>query len=425
MAGGMPIGGLQTTTSYKVVLPFYAYGMIAFVLATVLLLLHTQIVDLNHFNPYTLTITHLMALGWGSMIIFGASHQLLPVLIEGKLHSNFLAYLTFLFAGLGIPFLAVGFYGFRFNWIIQTGAILINLGVISYAINVFLSIKNSKKHEIHTWFMAAATIWFFSTTFFGLLLVFNFTHQFLGADSISYLSVHAHLGIIGWFLTLVIGVGSRLIPLFLISKYSSTKRLWWIFSLINASLISFLIFRFFGPSTQMYYLSIALALGGVILFGMYCRKAYKVRIRKNVDEQVKTSLLSIAQMVLPILALLVVLIFLPGSEHPNIILLYGFCIFFGWITAIILGMTFKTMPFIVWNKVYSKRAHGTKTPAPKDLFSDTIFNWMLIAYLLGFSTFVIGIIIKIDLILKIGATALLIAALLYSYNSGKTLFHKA
>jgi hypothetical protein len=37
-------------------------------------------------------------LGWGTMMILGASHQLVPVMIEGKLYSNTLAYLSFAFA---------------------------------------------------------------------------------------------------------------------------------------------------------------------------------------------------------------------------------------------------------------------------------------------------------------------------------------
>jgi cbb3-type cytochrome oxidase subunit 1 len=68
------------------------------------------IIQQHYFNPKTLAITHLMALGWGTMIILGASHQLLPVLIEGKLDSYLLALLSFIFAAAGIPLLVTGFY---------------------------------------------------------------------------------------------------------------------------------------------------------------------------------------------------------------------------------------------------------------------------------------------------------------------------
>lgn len=425
-AGGM--AGFQQTTTYKVVLPFYAYGAFAFLAAVILLFFNTDLVSEHHFNPVTLTITHLMALGWGTMIILGASHQLLPVLISGKLQSVFLGHLAFIFTAIGIPLLAVGFYNFKFDWLIKTGAILINLGVVSYLINVIISIRKSEKQEIHAWFMLTATIWLFTTTFFGLLLVYNYNgNTIFNESSLSYLSLHAHLGIIGWFLTLVFGVGSRLIPLFLISKYTSPKTLWAVYLLVNAGLISFIVFRLANFPATSYYISILLVLAAVGLFGNYCIKAYQTRIRKKVDFQVKLSLISILEMMIPVIVLIAVIAILPTGNHKNIAILYGFCVFFGWITAIIFGMTFKTMPFIVWNKVYQKgRRTATSTPpAPKELFSENIYRATMYTYLAAYILFVAGIIILNSILLKTAAAILLISAVLYVINVLKTLFHKA
>lgn len=421
---GPGVVGLQQTTSYKVVVPFYIYAAISLLVGTVLLLFHTDLFHQHHFTPYTLAITHTMALGWGTMIIFGASHQLLPVLISGKLHSNLLAYLTFLFTGIGIPLLVYGFYVFNTGWILKSAAVLINWGVIFYLINVLLSIYHSDKNEVHAWFVAAASIWLFSTTFYGLLLVFNFTSSLLPGESVTYLSIHAHLGLIGWFLTLVIGVGSRLIPMFLISKYANERNLWWIFGLVNGSLISFLVFKILQVSPEFYYLPLILGLMGILLFGNHCRLAYKVRIRKNVDDQMKISLLSVLQMIIPVAVMVVVMAILPSTKNQNLILLYGFCIFFGWITALIFGMTFKTLPFIIWNKVYQKKAHKGKTPAPKELFNDKVYKAMSITYISGFIFMLFGIIFQIDFILKTAAVLLLMAAVFYVYNSATILLHK-
>lgn len=418
------MGGLQKTTDYRVVLPFYMYASVSFVVATILLLLHTNIVESNYFNPYTLAITHTMALGWGTMIIFGASHQLLPVLVEGKLDSNTLAYLTFAFAAIGIPILTVGFYIFHTGWVLQVGAILINIAIIFYIINVLKSSFKSKKRNVHAWFIIAASLWLFSTTFFGLLLVFNFTKNILPNNSVNYLSIHAHMGLVGWFLLMVIGVGSRLIPMFLISKYTNDKTLWQIFWLINISLISFIIFKTIELSNFYYYISILLAFIAISLFVNHCLKASKVRIRKNVDEQMKTSLLSVLQMILPFIALMITLTFVPTKQHNKMVLIYGFCILFGWITAIILGMTFKTLPFIVWNKVYHKKAYTGKTPAPKELFNEKVYNLMLIMYIAGFVLFIFGAVILNQIIIKTAAVALLIAAVLYVTNTSKVLLHK-
>ncbi len=420
-----PIAGLQQTSSYKVVLPFYLYAGISYLIATVLLFLHSDAGQSHYFHPHTLAITHTMALGWGTMIIMGASHQLLPVIIEGKLDSNPMAYLSFVFTALGIPVLVYSFYRFNTGWLMQLGAALVNFGVFCYVMNVVTSIIQSKKYEIHAWYMGAASVWLFCTTFVGMLLVFNFSKPLLPSDSVEYLSLHAHLGLIGWFLLLVIGVASRLVPLFLISKYTNNQLLKVIFVLINVSLLSVVVFQLMRFSTYYYYISLILALVGILLFVVFVYKAYKVRIRKGIDEQMKISILAVGQMLLPLLVLLGVLLLMPTGEKPYLSLLYGFSIFFGWLTAIILGMTFKTLPFIVWNKVYHDRAHGNKTPAPKALFSEPLFKWMSIAYLLGFVLFSIGIVTNQSLLLKSGAAALLLSAILYVANTTKVFLHKA
>lgn len=419
------IGGLQKTTNYKVVLPFYIYAAIGFLAGTILLLCHTETVGAHYFNPQALAITHTMALAWGTMIIFGASHQLLPVLVEGELDSDRLAYLTFIFTAIGTPFLVYGFYTFDMGQPLQIGAVLINIGVICYLANVLGSSFKSNRRNVHAWYVITSTLWLFATTFFGLLLVLNFRSPILPGNSVDYLSIHAHLGIVGWFVLMVIGVGSRLIPMFMISKYTNARLLWLVFVLLNTALISFSVCYLADFSSATFYIPIALGVVAILLFGNYGYQAYKVRIRKSVDQQMKTSLISVAQMLLPLVTLIIALAFLPQEQFPRIAMIYGFSIFFGWLTAIILGMTFKTMPFIVWNKVYRNKAYQGKTPAPKEIFDDGIYKIMLHSYLVGFILFIIGMIIRIPVILKVGALALLIAAILYVYNVIIIAVHKA
>jgi hypothetical protein len=414
---------LVKTTTHKVVLPFYIYAALSFLAATVLLF--TSAESLKYFSPQTLAITHTMTLGWGTMIILGASHQLVPVLIEGKLFSNLLAYLSFVSAAIGIPLLVYAFYAFDMKLPAQTGAVLVNAAVALFLINVLGSIFKSKKENVHAIFVFTATIWLFITTVVGLLLVCNFTDDFLPKDSLHYLSLHAHMGIAGWFLLLIIGVGSRLIPMFLISKYNNTKLLWWIYALINFGLISFVFIFLYLPQTLLYLLPVASVLSALLLFAYYCYNSYQQRIRKQVDEQMKLSLLSVLMMIVPILFLIIVMILLLMSiENTQLILLYGFTIFFGWITSIILGMTFKTLPFIVWNKVYHAKAGLGKTPSPKDLFSSKLFNSMAFIYIAGFLCFVMGVIFSDDLLIKAGALFLFFCALLYNANVFRIILHK-
>jgi len=416
---------LTKNTSYKVVLPFYIYAALSFLVATIILFFSSSAFLQHYFHPRTLAITHMMALGWGTMMILGASHQLVPVLIEGKLYSNLLAYLSFVFAAIGIPLLVYGFYDFDFGWPAQWGAILINTAVIFYLINIAISMAKSQKENVHAVFVFTATLWLLITTIVGLFLIYNFTHNILSKDSLAYLPLHAHLGIIGWFLLLVIGVGSRLIPLFLISKYHNEKLLWWIYALINVGLITFIICFLYTDIKGLFFLPVATILISLLMFGYFCYKAYQERLRRKVDDQLKISLLSVLMMLLPLIFLLILIVLLLFSvDDPGLILTYGFCIFFGWITAIIFGMTFKTLPFILWNKTYHSKAGLGKTPNPRELFNNKIFLLMAIAYLAGFILFGSGILLANEFLLRYAALLLVVAAILYNGNVFKMIMHK-
>ncbi len=414
------------TTSHKVVIPFYAYAAVSFLAATVMLLFAGDAFTGHWFQPHLLALTHLMALGWATMVILGASHQLVPVLIENDLYSNTLAYLSFVLAATGIPLLVYGFFVFNLGWPAQLGGSLVLAALLAFIANIAISIAKSKRENVHAVFVFTSTIWLLLTVSLGLALLFNFTASVLPRNSLHYLTLHAHLGVVGWFLLLVLGVGSRLIPMFLISKYTNPRLLWAVFTLVNTALVLYGVQFLYGLGAWLTFLPAAMVLAALLLFVHYCRQAYLQRIRKKVDDQMKVSLLAVALLLVPSAVLLVLIAVLLSTrgEQATVVLLYGFTIFFGWLTAIILGMTFKTLPFIVWNKVYRHRASMGKMPGPKDIFSHPVYKAMAVAYLAGFLLFAFGILLASTPLLNTGAMALLAAAALYNWNVGKLLTHK-
>ncbi|MFS8083220.1 MAG: cytochrome C oxidase subunit I, partial [Ginsengibacter sp.] len=143
------------------------------------------------------------------------------------------------------------------------------------------------------------------------------------------------------------------------------------------------------------------------------------------DDQLKISLLSIAMMSIPvILSVFIIILSFYFVTNNHIVLAYGFCIFFGWITVIIFGMTFKTLPFILWNKTYHHKSALQKTPNPKDLFSNRVFDIMAILYLSGFVIFIVGIFSSLVYILQLGAIFIFLSAILFNVNIFKMFVHK-
>lgn len=415
------------TTSYKVVLPFYAYAALSFLMATILLFFSSENFLNHYFQPHIIAITHIMTLGWATMIILGASYQFLPVMIESELYSDTLAYSTFILSAIGIPLLAYGFYFFNMGFYTKLGGCLIILSLLSYLINLGFSITKSAKENIHAVYIFTAALWLVLTASIGLTLVYNFTDIILPNNSLHYLPLHVNFGIIGWFILLVIGVASRLIPMFLISKYTNNTLLKVIYYLINASILTyFFVFQYALPQ-EWTLIPLFILLTGILLFTYFCYKSYKGRIRKSVDAQMKLSLFSITIISIPILLIsTIILTFRYVAEEQNAFFLsYGFIIIFGWITALILGMTFKTLPFIIWTKEYFSRSHLPSTPNPKDLFNSLLFKIMSVIYLIGLILFVFGIFTKSIILLKIGSIFLLVCALLYTLNVIIILKHTA
>src|SRR5690606_37788136 len=108
-----------------------------------------------------------------------------------------------------------------------------------------------------------ATLWLLATTLFGLMLAVNFRLPILPRNSLEYLSVHAHLGIVGWFALTVVGVCARLIPLFMISKYANDRTLWLIFVLLNSALAGFTMLALARTSPLLFYIPILLGLAEI------------------------------------------------------------------------------------------------------------------------------------------------------------------
>jgi hypothetical protein len=107
----------------------------------------------------------------------------------------------------------------------------------------------------------------------------------------------------------------------------------------------------------------------------------------------------------------------------QIYLVYGATIFFGFITSLILGQTFKTLPFIIWMHRYSKVAGRQKTMLPKDLYSQTLVKAQYVVYLVALPTLIVGILLSISVVIKTGGVLLLATAVLYTINVLKIVMH--
>ena len=423
--------GLSTKNapSPNVILPYFSFGALSFLVASIVLFIAAPDLTRHYYlSPRILTLTHILILGWITMIIFGALYQLIPVVMEVKLYSEKLAVISFFLFAAGLITLSTSFWTFSYgrNIGLEIGGYLIVISVILFGINTLMSAAKTERKNIENAFIITAVIWLLLTVTLGIVLVLNFAFNFIPNSDIELLKLHAHIGFIGWFLMLVIGVASKLMPMFLIVHKLPEKLLSYAYYLINGGLILLSIGYYYFPEKWFMLLSALPVLAGVIAFLRFNYVAFSKRIRKKLDVGMKLSATAFILLAVSLVMGFAILIgpnFL-GAMQTRFEIAYGILIVLGFLTALVLGQTYKTLPFIIWLQKYQSKVGKIKVPLPHELYSEKVAVYHFYTFLIAIIVLIVGIVAGIVLIVKIGAVFMIITAALYNYNVFKIVFHK-
>jgi metal-sulfur cluster biosynthetic enzyme len=413
------------TPASNVVIPHFVVAAFGFLILSVLILLSTETFFGHYYQPRLFAITHVAALGWVTMIIFGALYQLIPVVFETALFSERLARINLWLFVTGIIGMTYAFLTGGFDGILAWASILTFIALILFSINVLMSVRNSTKRNYSAKFIKTSIFWLFLTALIGLALAGNHMHTFLDPTSFKFLKIHAHFGIAGWFLQLIMGVASVLIPMFLVSHALDEKKLKIAYNFVNAGLTLLAIEWFLESDGSFRPVFVGIMVIGVLAFLSYLRDAYKKKLRK-LDIGMKLTTVALVAIAIPIILGLIISLsrYFGNSFSSNLSALYGFTIFFAFITPLILGQTYKTLPFIVWLSRYQKYVGKKKTPMPADLYSVRIAEIHMWTYIAAILILGVGLLMQSDLVTKTGAIFLIITALLYVVNVIKIVSHK-
>lgn len=104
--------------------------------------------------------------------------------------------------------------------------------------------------------------------------------------------------------------------------------------------------------------------------------------------------------------------------------IYGIFLFLGWITALILGQTFKTLPFIVWNSHYKHWTGKIKVPLPKNLYKESFTTWQNYLFIFAMSSLIIGLMAPWSWLTRVALLLWIALAAIYVWNVFIVIFHK-
>jgi hypothetical protein len=169
-----------------------------------------------------------------------------------------------------------------------------------------------------------------------------------------------------------------------------------------------------------------MAFASVVFWLAYIFYCFKSRMRKTVDVPIWHTLLSFfllatAMVVMPFI------IYYQLAGNPLSIQstqLYGTMVFMGWISSLILGQSFKTLPFIAWVKHYQHLTGKIATPMPADLYNKKLLKWQFVIFSVFLICFYAGLLLGLPILIQSGLICFLLTALVYIANLLLIIFHK-
>jgi hypothetical protein len=138
----------------------------------------------------------------------------------------------------------------------------------------------------------------------------------------------------------------------------------------------------------------------------------------------KKAVLAVVMLLIPFLTIGILYFFQNSEFSITQSFLYGFVLLVGFLSMLVMGLTYKTLPFIIWLKIYKEFVGKNKIPMPKDLYSETIQKLQLGFFIVSLIAIAIGVLLSEKLIVQLGTILLFIASVLYFINILKIILHK-
>jgi hypothetical protein len=358
------LSGSWLAAQGRLPLAFMGLALAWLTAATGMLALQPALLALPHAAPAAVALTHAWVLGVFITVATGAVYQLAPVALGTTLWSERTGWWHFILHAIGVP----GMVGAFWRWdlvLLGTCGTLVGLGVAVFAVNAWATIRRSGKRDAVAWSLALATGWLVLTVLAGLTLVANRLWNFWATDPLALLRAHAHLGLVGYFVTLLQGVTFRLVPMFTLGDVPDWRPVrigLWLSQIGLLGLTPALACHagyasaFFGT----------LILAGMIASGWALKQTLATRMKRLLDPGVRAFLRGLAGCVVAaVLGLVLVWPSTPWNSAPGgfSAMVYAVMVFGGALLPAIAGMMCKIVPFLTWMRAYGPKIGRGPTPA--------------------------------------------------------------
>ena len=352
-----------------VTIPYLVTGEAAFLAALVLAAWRAPDLMDFYYQGHVLAITHLVTVGWITMTIMGASFLVVPMIFLIPLFSERLGRAQFAFMLAGLIAMVASFWAGRWEGV-AAGAGLALVAVVLYLVNMTMTLRRMERRDVGAEYIAAAFVYLAATVLLGSAMALDKLLDFLGGQVLATIHAHAHLAALGWVTMMIVGVAHKMLPLLHVGDPAEARRSRIRFWLLNAGLWGLFV-ALLARSRWAGAFALLVALGFGLVLSRLSRAARQGR-QRAIDWPTRFALTSFGFLGVAVLVGLALTLGLFGEEATaaRAAFTYGFLGLVGWISLMIVGMSFRVTPLVVWMHRYApRRQQGEPVPPVNSLSS--------------------------------------------------------
>lgn len=313
--------------------------------------------------PRVIAVTHAFTLGVITTSIFGVLYQILPVALGAPARSLLLGYLTFGVLEAGVALMVVGSWQWR-PALFATAWVLLLLAAVSLAWNAVTPALHAPRDRRMARYVGLGTAFLF----LAIAVAGARVGEYLGfwrGERFGALTAHVHWAVVGFATLTAVGVGGRMLPMFLKSRDHAQ----WPLRAVGWVTVPGLLILGAGHLAPSSFLIVAgggLVVGGMALYLHQLNEYFRNRTTSSLDPALAH--VAVARVFL-VVAVLFGIVLLHGSGSARLVTAYGVAGMLGWLTLLVIGITYKILPFLTWLHRFGGTRVRAGAPTVRDLTS--------------------------------------------------------
>ena len=316
----------------------------------------------SFLHPHVLAVTHLFTLGVITASIFGALYQFYPMSLGAAARSVPVGVAGAWLLHAGIALLVAGLWTWRpalqaAGWL----ALFASIGCIAWNLLPHRR-RMTQGRRVGAYVSAAHAMLGFALLVAGARI--GDTLGWWSVTRLGAIAAHFHLAAFGFAGLTAVGVGSRMLPMFLVAGGAPDWPVRWIGPVATVALL-ILAAGLFAEFTPAMWAGAALGVVAAALFVMLVAGFVRRRLKRKLEPAFGHVIAGFASLAAGV-GTGVVLLAVPGFSARGWIV-YAVLVLLGWLVVFITGIWYRLFAFLVWLHFYGRVEGATRVRTAAEL----------------------------------------------------------